>query len=124
MSDSSSGEAIIRDPEHLDESLRDRIRRLGQRIEMPPKPTATRSQIHITSGEVIAEIPGMSAKTRLIMNAVVIVLVLGIGVFFYGTQLITGPDGGWSRKFAVSRCRQRFRRGSADGRTGQTRRRQ
>ncbi len=93
LTDSTSGEAVIREPDHLDESLRDRMRRLGERIEMPSRPNTMRSQIQATSSEVVAELPGMSTKVRLIMNVVVFVFVLGIGVPFFGAQLLTGADG-------------------------------
>jgi cytoskeletal protein CcmA (bactofilin family) len=98
LTDSMSGEAVIREPDHLDESLRGRMRRLGERVEIPSRPHTMRSQIQVTSSEVVAELPGMSTKARLIMNVVVIVFVLGVGFAFFGTELITGTETGTQRQ--------------------------
>ncbi len=101
LTDSTSGEAVIREPDHLDESLRDRMRRLGERVEMSPQPPTMRSQIQVTSSEVVAELPGMSNKARLIMNVVVIVFVLGIGFGFFGAQPTTGTDALWTENLPL-----------------------
>jgi hypothetical protein len=101
LTDSTSGEALTREPDRLDESLRDRVRRLGERIEMPPQPGTMRSQAQVTSSEVVVEIPGMSAKARLIMNVVVVGLVLGLGGFFFGAQMIIDAKGQWSENWPM-----------------------
>lgn len=96
LTDSSSGETVIREADHLDESLRQRFRRLGEEIEISPRPQMKHSKIQLTSSEVVAEIPGMSSKARLIMNVVVIVFVLGIGFPFFGMQFFSGVDDRWT----------------------------
>ena len=101
LTDSTSGEAVIREPDHLDESLRERICRLGERVEVSPRPHTMRSQTRVTSSEVVAELPGMSTKARLVMNVVVIVFVLGIGFAFFGTELITGTNGRWTENLPL-----------------------
>ena len=101
LTDSTSGEALTREPNHLDEGLRDRMRRLGERVEIPPQPRTMRSQAQVNSSEVVVEIPGMSAKARLIMNVVVIGLVLGLGGFFFGAQMIIDAKGQWSENWPM-----------------------
>lgn len=98
LTDSTSGQAVIRDPDHLDESLRNRMRRLGERVEVSPQPHAMRSQIQFTSSEVVADLPGMSAKARLVLNVAVIVFALGIGIAFFGTDILSGADDQWNDK--------------------------
>ncbi len=101
LTDATSGEAVVREPDQLDESLRDRMRRLGERVEISPQPHTMRSQAQVTSSEVVLEIPGMSAKARLIMNLVVFALVGGIGSFFFGAQLIAAGDDRWSENWPL-----------------------
>ena len=52
--DSSTGETITRDPEHLDESYRDRMRRTGESVSvLPPEPSNMRSRLERTGDGVI-----------------------------------------------------------------------
>ncbi len=91
LTDSTSGEDVIREADRLDESLRERMRRLGERVEVSPRPHSMRSQAQVTSSEVIVEIPGMSSKARLIMNLVVIIFMTGVGFsFFVGPLIMEG----------------------------------
>lgn len=92
MTDSTSGQTVIRDPDLLDESLRSRMDRLGETIEVPPRPTTMRSHIEVDGSSVRIEIPGLSAKTRLIINLVVTAVVLGPGLVFSGA-VVFGDDG-------------------------------
>lgn len=101
LTDSTAGQTIIREAEHLDESLRHRVRRLGERIEVPSQPQKMRSQIEITSSEVVADLPGISTKARLIIVGVVILFALGISLFFVGTDLITGAESRWADKLPL-----------------------
>ncbi|MFA5321516.1 MAG: hypothetical protein WC373_02490 [Smithella sp.] len=56
--DSSTGESIIRDPDHLNESFRDRMRRTGESIRfLPPEPANPRSRVEQTSEGLIIQIP-------------------------------------------------------------------
>ena len=56
--DSSTGETITRDPEHLDESYRDRLRRTGEAVSvLPPEPPSMRSKVERTSDGFIIHIP-------------------------------------------------------------------
>ncbi len=57
--DSSTGERVTRDPEHLDESYRDRMRRTGEAVAVvPPEPPGMRSRVERTGEGVILHIPG------------------------------------------------------------------
>ncbi len=95
LTDSTSGEEVVREPDRLDEPLRERMRRLGDRVEVSPRPLVMRSQEQITSSEVTVEIPGMSSKARLAMNLVVIAVAVGIGFFFVGGPTLTYGKGPW-----------------------------
>lgn len=101
MTDSTSGQAVIREPDRLDESLRDRVRRLGERVEVPSPPHTMRSQVQLTSNEVVADLPGMSTKARLVITGVVAIFALGFGVFFVGTDLIAGGDNRWTDRLPM-----------------------
>jgi hypothetical protein len=55
--DSSTGETIIRDHEHLDESYRDRVRRTSEEVNfLPPEPPAMRSRVERTGDGLIIHI--------------------------------------------------------------------
>ncbi len=57
IADSSSGEKVIRDADKLDESIRERARRTGEKIKIPGAPFDTKVKVRQESGEVIVEIP-------------------------------------------------------------------
>jgi hypothetical protein len=57
--DSSTGERVTRDPEHLDESYRDRVRRTGEAVAVvPPEPPGMRSRVERTGEGFILHISG------------------------------------------------------------------
>ena len=57
--DSSTGERVTRDPEHLDESYRDRVRRTGEAVAVvPPEPPGMRSRVERTGEGYVFHIPG------------------------------------------------------------------
>jgi len=57
--DSSTGERVTRDPEHLDESWRDRARRTGEAAApVPPEPPGMRSRVERTGEGVVFHVPG------------------------------------------------------------------
>ncbi|HOX16672.1 MAG TPA: hypothetical protein PLP18_11165, partial [Smithellaceae bacterium] len=59
--DSSTGESVTRDPEHLDESYRDRVRRTGEAVSvLPPEPSTMRSRVERTGDGVIVHISGQA----------------------------------------------------------------
>ncbi|RLE26953.1 MAG: hypothetical protein DRJ61_17955 [Acidobacteria bacterium] len=101
LTDSTSCKTLTREPDRLDESLRDRMRRLGERIEVSPRPHTMHSKAQVNSSEVVVDFPGMSAKARLIMNVVVIGLVLGLGGFFFGAQMIIDAKSQWSENWPM-----------------------
>ena len=101
LTDSTSGEEVVREPGRLDESLRESMRRLGERVEVSPRPPQMRSEALVTLSEVEVEIPGMSAKARLVMNLVVIAAVLGIGLFFFGAPVFTRGKGPWVADWSI-----------------------
>jgi len=57
--DSSTGERLTRDPDHLDESYRDRARRTGEATAaMPSMPSGMRSRVERTGEGYVVHIPG------------------------------------------------------------------
>jgi len=57
MEDTSTGEKVIREPGMLDESLRDRLRRTGRKLDMPKAPPGTKSQVTVSGDEAVLDIP-------------------------------------------------------------------
>ena len=80
--DSSTGEIITRDYEHLDESYRDRMRRTGEALSaLPPEPSTKRSRVEQTGEGLIIHIPentksGLHYIPVLVPFIFVIILVL------------------------------------------------
>ena len=68
LEDLSTGKQIVREPAHLDESLRERIRRTGEDVRsLPPPPAGMRTTCVETSDGVSLEIPGpLTNRLRLI----------------------------------------------------------
>ncbi len=56
--DTSTGQRVVRDPKRLDESLRDRVRRLGEKLSSVPSPPSTlRTRVTQRGTAVTLEIP-------------------------------------------------------------------
>ena len=82
LEDRSSGKPVIRDPDHLDESLRDAGAppRGGAGI-LPPQPIPMRTKIEQTADGVILSIPGPSFGPGRLLRLVVALVVAGIAAF-------------------------------------------
>jgi len=66
VEDSSAGAKTVRDPDYLDECLRDRIRRAGENVRtLPPRPDEMRTKIEETGDGVTLEIPAAAASRAL-----------------------------------------------------------
>ncbi len=94
LEDRSSGKPVIRDPDHLDESLRARVRRLGgEKGFFPPQPLPMRTKIDQAAEGVILSIPsplfGPGRLFRLVVALVV--AVAGIAGFFILPGLLSLP---------------------------------
>jgi uncharacterized membrane protein len=93
--DSSTGERITRDYEHLDESYRDRMRRTGEAVSvLPPEPPNMRSQVERTGEGLIINIPA-SANSRFQYIPVFFSLVFAGGVawfFLWPILMFTMPE--------------------------------
>lgn len=64
LEDASSGTPVRRDPETLDESVRERFERTGERVDVPPPPPDMRSTVEFTPGRAVIEIPAAGLLTR------------------------------------------------------------
>jgi len=83
--DTASGERVVRDFRSLDESLRERVRRTGEAIEMPEPPAAIKTRCSIEGRQVTLELPakGFTAVTGIMMIfGCVIPAVVFFGFFF------------------------------------------
>ncbi|MDD5344400.1 MAG: hypothetical protein PHW12_08250 [Smithella sp.] len=81
--DYSTGEKVTHDPEHLDESYRDRVRRTGEAVSfLPPEPPNMRSQVERTGEGLIINIPA-SANSRFQYIPVYFSLVFAGGVAWF-----------------------------------------
>ena len=90
--DSSTGDKIIRDPDHLNESYRDRLRRTGEASGfLPPEPSNMRSRVERTSEGLIIHIPA-PLKSFIHYFPVLIPLIFAGGVaWFILPQSFTSP---------------------------------
>jgi hypothetical protein len=81
--DYSTGEKVTHDPEHLDESYRDRVRRTGEAVSfLPPEPPNMRAQLERTGEGLIINIPA-SANSRFQYIPVYFSLVFAGGVAWF-----------------------------------------
>jgi hypothetical protein len=84
LEDISSGKKVVRDPDNLDESLKERVLRTQEDVRsLPPPPLEMRTNIEQTSEGVELEIPGPPLKGfRLIPLVLVLAMVGMVGKFF------------------------------------------
>ncbi|MDP6114921.1 MAG: hypothetical protein QGG53_23915 [Planctomycetota bacterium] len=57
MEDSTTGESVVREAEHLDESLRDRMQRTGEKLEIPDQPDGCRVTCHPEGDALVLDLP-------------------------------------------------------------------
>ena len=91
LSDSSTGQAALRQADELNECLRDRVRRRGERIESPSAPLRTELKIRQEAEGLTIELP----QGGNLLSALVPVLLFGaVFVFFLLPigQLILSDD--------------------------------
>jgi hypothetical protein len=83
LADRSSGTERVRDAAELDESLRERARRTGQRAEVPDQPADARSAHSVVGDSLVFDIPppGFSARHYLAMAVGLIMPIFVIAVF-------------------------------------------
>jgi hypothetical protein len=92
LSDATSGSEVIREPEHLDEPYRSRVKRLGEKILVPEPPGSMTARIKEEAGRLTVEIPppgpGKKAMLRLLPP---IIITLAIFYFFSGFRHLPMP---------------------------------
>jgi hypothetical protein len=82
--DSSTGETIIRDHDHLDESYRDRMRRTGEDVSFPPpEPPAVRSRVERTGDGLIIQIPEQAKSAIHYLPLLFPLVFAGIVAWFF-----------------------------------------
>lgn len=86
--DSSTGERVTRDPDHLDESLKERIRRLGENPALMPEPPGMRSRVERTGGGYVFHIPGPPIFWFHYIPALFAVVFAGTVAFFFLPALL------------------------------------
>ncbi len=90
--DSSTGERVTRDAEHLDESWRDRARRTQEAAApMPPQPPGMRSRIERTGEGCVFHIPGPPLGARHAIPALIPVVFAAAVAWFFLPALLTLP---------------------------------
>jgi hypothetical protein len=81
--DSSTGEIIIRDPDHLNESYRDRMRRTGEAVgSLPPEPPNMRSRVERTGEGLIINIPAKANGLNYIPVFAPVIFAVFVAWFF------------------------------------------
>ena len=82
--DSSTGETITRDPDHLDESYKDRMRRTGEAVSvMPPEPPNMRSRVERTGDGFIINIPANTKRGLHYIPVLASLIFAGIVLLFF-----------------------------------------
>jgi len=90
--DSSTGERITRDPEHLDESYRDRLRRTGEAVAVvPPEPPGMRSRVERTGEGFILHIPGPPMSALNYLPVLFPLAFAGAVAWFFLPAILTLP---------------------------------
>ena len=100
--DSSTGERVTRDPGHLDESWRDRVRRTQEAAApMPPEPPGMRTRIERTDGGYVFHIPGPPLYWFHYLPVLFPVGFAAAVAWFFLPALLTLPMPDWVRYFAL-----------------------
>ena len=90
--DSSTGERVIRDPEHLDESWRDRVRRTQEAAApVPPEPPGMRTRVERTGDGYVFHIPGPPLSARHYIPVLFPIAFAGAVAWFFLPALLTFP---------------------------------
>ncbi len=91
LSDWSSGEEVVREAAHLDESIREQVQRTGEQIELPSPPPAVRSAISQRAGAVSIDIPAEGLGFRDFAESGVTAVFIITASIFFGGILIKMP---------------------------------
>jgi hypothetical protein len=98
--DSSTGEKVTRDAEHLDESWRDRVRRTQEAAApIPPQPPEMRSRVERTGEGHVFHIPGPPLGARHAIPALIPAVFAAAVAWFFLPALLTLPMPDWIRYF-------------------------
>lgn len=100
ISDRGGGEEVLRDPQKLDESLRERADREGADVDVPVQPTALQTEIQFCDSEIILHLPSRGGGFKsLIFSLLGLLLPMGfVGYWFIWPMLqaknaFNGPGG-------------------------------
>jgi multisubunit Na+/H+ antiporter MnhG subunit len=91
--DRTAGVEIVREPGSIDESLRERNRRQGRKVEIPPRPTTLRSDVRIGFRSLSAMIPptGFTRRHRAFVGGAMLVLGVLAGIFAVAVSVDKDP---------------------------------
>ncbi len=82
--DSSTGEKITRDPDHLNESYKDHVKRMGKTaIALPPEPSNKRPRVERTSEGLIIHIPESQKNVLHYIPVIMPLIFAGIVAWFF-----------------------------------------
>ena len=100
--DSLTGEKVTRDPERLDESWRDRMRRTGETVApVPPRPPGMCTRVEHSSEGLILHIPGPSLSWYHFIPALAPVAGGAIVIWIFLSSLPTRPMLDWPQYFLL-----------------------
>jgi len=98
--DSSTGERVTRDPEHLDESYRDRARRTGEAAAtVPSEPPGMRTRVERTGEGYVLHISGPPLSGLHYLPVLLPLVFAGAVAWFFLPALLTLPMPDWIRYF-------------------------
>jgi hypothetical protein len=84
ITDFTSGNKIVRDPDRLDESLRERTKRLREDLSfLPSRPWSMKTRIQETEDGLIAEIPEQGIACPIWIRLVSLLTLSGAAAYFF-----------------------------------------
>jgi hypothetical protein len=88
----AQGRRLVREPDRLDESFRDRVRRLKEQMDLsPPPPLTMRTRVEPFSGGVVLTIPGQTTGLRPSLSLAAPLVFAGIVAFVFLPGLLELP---------------------------------
>lgn len=90
--DSSTGERVTRDPDHLNESYPDRIRRTKEAsAPLPPQPPVMRARVEHAVNDLVFHIPGPEIRWFHYFPAAIFLIIAGSAAFIFLPTILRLP---------------------------------
>jgi hypothetical protein len=91
VADRSSGTEVLREWDHLDESLSDRLRRTGEAAPWATPPVGMRCEVRTEAGALVIETPPRGLTPGNVLEIGITLTMVGLAVYFFGGALVRLP---------------------------------